>query len=62
MATSDITKFAPRNYPVRHALDLGRRHGAIINPPRLAELGGMTTGNADKKESELKIRKPGGTK
>ena len=59
---SNVNKFAPRNYPVRHALDLGRKHGSVVNPPRLPEMGGMTTRNADKKEGELSIRKPGGTK
>lgn len=54
--------FAPRSYPIRTAFDLGRRHGQVINPPRLAEIGGMTTTNGDKAEPELKLKKPGGTK
>lgn len=62
MSSSTIKTFAPRNYPVRHPLDVGRRHGQIINPPRMAELGGMTKNNADQREPELKIKKPGGTK
>jgi hypothetical protein len=43
-------------------LDVGRRHGQVINPPRMPEIGGMTKSNADKRESELSIKKPGGTK
>lgn len=62
MSSSTIKTFAPRSYPVRHPLDVGRRHGQIINPPRLPEIGGMTKSNADKRESELTIKKPGGTK
>jgi hypothetical protein len=62
MSTSKITTFAPRNYPVRHPLELGRKHGQVINPPRFPELGGMTKNNADQREPELHIRKPGGTK
>jgi hypothetical protein len=62
MSTSKITTFAPRNYPVRHPLELGRKHGQVLNPPRFPELGGMTKNNADQRETELHIRKPGGTK
>jgi hypothetical protein len=61
-STSNKNTFAPRSYPVRHPLETGRRHGQVINPPRLPEIGGMTKSNADKRESELSIKKPGGTK
>ena len=54
--------FAPKMHAVRKTLDLGRRHGQIINPPRMSELGGMTTKNADQRESELALRKPGSEK
>jgi len=54
--------FAPRSYNVRTAFDLGRRNGATINPPRLAEIGGMTTKNADQREADLSLKKPGGTR
>lgn len=59
---SHIKTFTPRNYPVRHPLEVGRRHGNIINPPRLPELGGMTKNNADQRDQELSLKKPGGTK
>ena len=54
--------FAPKSFPVRQPTDNSRRHGAIINPPRLPEIGGMTKSNADQKEPELKLKKPGGTR
>jgi hypothetical protein len=54
--------FAPKSYAIREPLMTGRRNGATINPPRLAEIGGMTTRNADQKEPELRLKKPGGTR
>lgn len=54
--------FAPKSYPIREPLMTGRRNGATINPPRLAEMGGLTTKNADQREPELTLKKPGGTK
>ena len=60
MATTRL--FAPRSYPFRTPDMTGRRNGAVINPPRLPEIGGMTKSNAEKKEPELALRKPGGTR
>jgi hypothetical protein len=54
--------FAPKSYPIRTPSMTGRRNGVTINPPRLPEIGGMTTKNADSREPELTLRKPGGTK
>ena len=54
--------FSPKAYPVRTPGMTGRRNGATINPPRMSEIGGMTENNADKREPELMLRKPGGTK
>ena len=54
--------FAPKQCPVRTPDMLGRRNGATINPPRLAEMGGLKTTNADQREPELSLRKPGGEK
>lgn len=59
---SDNSLFKPRKYPVRMPTDNKRRNGAIMNPPRLPEIGGMTKTNADSREPELAIKKPGGTK
>ncbi len=59
---ADNKLFAPKNYGVRQPTDNNRRHGAIMNPPRLPEIGGMTTRNADRRESDLTIKKPGGTR
>ena len=54
--------FAPRSYSIRDAMMTGRRNGATINPPRLPEIGGATKKNMDQRESELHIKKPGGTR
>ncbi len=54
--------FAPKAYPVRVPSMTGRRNGQTINPPRLPEIGGMTERNADQREPDLTLRKPGGTK
>lgn len=54
--------FAPKSYAIRTASDLSRRNGQVLNPPRLAEIGGLKTTNADKREPELTIKKPGGTR
>lgn len=57
-----IKLFAPRAYPIRQPTDNNRRHGAIMNPPRFPELGGMTSSNADKRDVELTLKKPGGAR
>lgn len=54
--------FAPKFTSVRMPTDNSRRNGAIINPPRLPEIGGMTKNNAEKREPDLTLRKPGGTR
>ena len=54
--------FAPKSYAIRTPDMTGRRNGATINPPRMAEIGGMTRKNADQREPELSLKKPGGTK
>jgi hypothetical protein len=54
--------FAPRSYAIRQPTDNNRRNGAILNPPRLPEIGGATKNNMDKREDSLKLKKPGGTR
>ena len=54
--------FAPKSYAIRQPTDNARKHGAIINPPRFPEMGGMTKSNADSKEPDLRLKKPGGTR
>jgi hypothetical protein len=51
--------FAPKPFPIRDAFMTGRRNGKTINAPRIPEIGGMTTRNADKNESELVLKKLG---
>ena len=64
MAVGDNKLFRPKAYPIRNPLDKKRHHGAVVNPPRMADIGGM-----DKlKEphghfkNDMTLRKPGGTK
>ena len=54
--------FAPKPYSIRQPTDNKRKHGVVVNPPRLPEIGGMTLKNADSREPELALRKPGGTR
>ena len=54
--------FAPKSYSIRTVFNTGRRNGAVINPPRIPEIGGTTKKNMDQREPELTIKKPGGTK
>ena len=54
--------FAPKFTAVRQPTDNARRNGAIINPPRMPEIGGMTKKNTDVREPDLALRKPGGTR
>ena len=54
--------FAPKSYAIRTAFNTGRRNGAVINPPRISEIGGGKTTNMDQREPELHLKKPGGTK
>jgi hypothetical protein len=54
--------FKPRSYAIRDAMMTGRRNGQTLNPPRLPEIGGMNTRNANQRESELTLSKPRDTK
>jgi hypothetical protein len=62
MANSNTRLFAPKSYAIRQPTDNARRNGAVLNPPRLPEIGGMTKSNGDQRESSMTIRKPGGTR
>lgn len=53
----------PTSKGKRDVLSNSRENGRIVNPPRMAELGGLSSvrkGGAMKR-NDLTIRKPGGT-
>lgn len=47
----------------REALDNGRMNGRVINPPRMAQLGGLSSPRKKgaMEKNNLSIRKPGDT-
>ena len=56
--------FKPKNYPARKPTDVRLHNGAVMNPPRMSEIGGLDAlhkgGHVAK--SHMNLRKPGGTK
>lgn len=54
--------FKPKNYPARKPTDTKLANGAILNPPRMSEIGGMTSLHKGHHKNGLTLRKPGGTK
>jgi hypothetical protein len=58
------TLFKPKAYPARHPTEIGKVHGAILNPPRMSEIGGMDKthkGHKAEYHNNKILRKPGGT-
>lgn len=55
--------FHPKAFPIRDPLDKKRNHGRIVNPPRMAEIGGLDSLKEPhgSYHNEMKIVKPGGT-
>ena len=55
--------FHPKNAPIRNPLSDKKENGRVVNPPRMAHIGGMsTTSKGSGFGNGLKIKKPGGTK
>jgi hypothetical protein len=54
--------FKPKNYPARKPTDTRYANGAILNPPRMSEIGGMDSLHKGHSKNNLTLRKPGGTK
>lgn len=52
--------FEPSSNGRRKATDNSRENGRVINPPRFAQLGGLTSASKALTGNNLKIRKPGG--
>jgi hypothetical protein len=61
---SDNTLFRPKAFSIRDPLDKKRHHGAIVNPPRTARLGGLdqTKEPNGPYKNDMNLSKPGGTK
>jgi len=64
MAVGDNVLFRPKAYPIRNPLDKDRKHGAIVNPPRTARLGGLDQLKEPygHYKNDMNLQKPGGTK
>jgi len=60
---SDNSLFKPRAFPARKPTDVKKRNGRVLNPPRMAEIGGMDKLHEKygKTVNQLKLTKPGGT-
>jgi hypothetical protein len=58
---SENTLFKPKNAPIRQPLSDKRVHGAMVNPPRLPEVGQMKLGNSISR-NDMSLKKPGGTR
>lgn len=61
---SDNTLFKPKAYPIRQPTETKQRHGSMVNPPRMNQIGGMDKLNEKYgvKKNSMTLRKPGGTK
>ena len=53
--------FRPREKGMRDPLDNNRRNGRVVNPPRYAQLGGLSSGKRGTVKNDMVIKKPGGT-
>jgi hypothetical protein len=54
--------FRPKHYPARKPTDTRLANGAILNPPRMSEIGGMSSLHKGHYKNDKTLRKPGGTK
>jgi len=54
--------FKPKSYPARKPTDTRLQNGAIRNPPRMSEIGGLSSLKSGQYKNSLTLRKPGGTK
>ncbi len=56
--------FKPKHYPARKPTDVRLHNGAVMNPPRMSEIGGLDAlhKGGHVKMAHMALRKPGGTK
>ena len=62
---TEMTLFKPKAYPARRPTDTKLANGAILNPPRMSEIGGLDAlhkGKHGEYKSGKRLVKPGGTK
>lgn len=59
---SDNTLFRPKAYPARKPTDTRLQNGAVLNPPRMSEIGGMNSLHKGHYKNDKTLRKPGGTR
>ena len=61
---ADNKLFRPKSYSLRSPTDKKRHHGAIVNPPRTAEIGGLDQVKEPHGlfKNDMSLRKPGGTR
>lgn len=61
---SDNTLFKPKAYPIRQPTEVKQKHGSMVNPPRLNQIGGMDKLHEKYgvKKNSMTLKKPGGTK
>jgi hypothetical protein len=50
---------APKNKKIRDPISNVIDNGLIVNPPRFAEIGGLSGRNTTVKKNKMTIRKPG---
>lgn len=56
--------FRPRAYPLRNPTDAAQTHGAVVNPPRYSQIGGLDSAHkaSGAKRNQMTLRKPSGTR
>ena len=53
--------FRPREKGMRDPLTDERKNGRLVNPPRYAHLGGLSSGKKGAVKNDMTVKKPGGT-
>ena len=63
MSAGDNTLFKPKSFAIRAPLDTKRKHGRIVNPPRLNQMGGLDKANEPHGHyrNDMNLSKPGNT-
>ena len=61
---ADNNLFKPKSFPIRKPTETSLQHGAVLNPPRMMQIGGMDKLHEHKGhfKNGLNIKKPGGTR
>lgn len=51
--------FYPKSGSLRGPTENSKNHGQVVNPPRMAEFGGMSSTKKGPKKNDKSIKKPG---